>query len=188
LDQAAPVAQSEEPNKYVIGGVALNGEGMDTERLSFDGDLNKEEKQFNSRRTEKKQAIGKKGKGKFAPEAVSDIINEEDSLQDDEMQIFTVVEIPPEFLGGQDSLYIYLQKNLNYPDSAKASGIHGTVYVSFIVNETGQVEQPKIERGIGGGCDEAALKVVKSMPDWIPGMQRRKPVKVQMVLPIKFKL
>jgi len=188
LDQASPIAESEEPNKYVIGGVALNGEGMDTERLSFDGDLNQEEKQLNSKRSEKKQAKGKKGKGKFAAEAVSEIIIEEDSLQDDEVLMFTVVEIPPEFPGGPDSLNKYLQKSLKYPDSARVLGIQGTVYVSFIVNKTGQVEQSMIERGIGGGCDEAALKLVQSMPYWIPGKLRSKDVNVRMVLPIKFKL
>ena len=67
-------------------------------------------------------------------------------------------------------------------------GIQGTVYVSFVVKKSGTVDNAYILRGIGGGCDEEALKVVKSMPDWIPGEQKGKPVNVQMALPIKFKL
>ncbi len=188
MEQPSVAGSSEEPTEYVIGGVAFNGEGMNTERLSIDEDQISEEKQFNAKALGMKQAAAKKGRSKFSAETVSDSIIEEDSLQNADKQVFLVVEQPPIFPGGDEVLHKYLQENLIYPDSAIAAGIQGRVYISFIVNKTGKIEDAKVERGIGGGCDEVALQLVKSMPDWIPGEQRRKPVNVQFVMPIEFKL
>ena len=82
----------------------------------------------------------------------------------------------------------FLQDNIKYPIMAKESGIQGTVYVTFVVERSGAVTDVKILRGIGGGCDEEALRVVKNMPKWEPGKQRGKPVRVQFNMPIKFTL
>jgi protein TonB len=82
----------------------------------------------------------------------------------------------------------FLQDNIKYPIIAKESGIQGTVYVTFVVERSGAVTDVKILRGIGGGCDEEALRVVKNMPRWEPGTQRGKPVRVQFNMPIKFTL
>jgi len=71
---------------------------------------------------------------------------------------------------------------------ARESGIQGTVYVTFVVERNGNVTDVKILRGIGGGCDEEALRVVQNMPKWEPGKQRGKPVRVQFNMPIKFTL
>ena len=188
MEQPSVAGSSEEPTEYVIGSIALNGKGTNTERLSFDENLESEKEQFNSKALGTKPAAAKKGKSRFSAESVSDNMVKEDSLQDEYKQVFTVVEKLPEFPGGLDSLDIFLQQNLIYPDSAIAAGIQGTVYISFVVNESGKIEDAKVERGIGGGCDEEALQLVKSMPDWIPGEQRRKPVNVQFVMPIEFKL
>jgi periplasmic protein TonB len=106
----------------------------------------------------------------------------------EEPTIFKVVEEFPSFPGGLASLQKYLIDNLKYPKPAVEAGITGTVYVNFIVWADGSIRNAKIERGIGGGCDEAALRVVNDMPDWIPGKQRTVPVNVQMVLPVKFQL
>lgn len=108
-------------------------------------------------------------------------------VSDDEA-IFFVVEVQPEFPGGMDSMYAFIQKNLIYPEKAKAEGIEGRVFITFTIEKDGSVSNVKILRGIGGGCDEAAKEVIEKMPKWKPGTQRGKPVRVQFNLPIKFEL
>ena len=111
---------------------------------------------------------------------------EEEEVQ--EAEIFTVVESMPEFPGGQGKLMQYLAKNIEYPQIARESGIQGRVFVTFVVEKDGSVTDVRVLRGIGGGCDEEAVRVVKSMPKWVPGKQRGKPVRVQFNLPVKFTL
>lgn len=96
---------------------------------------------------------------------------------------YVVVEQMPEMIGGLASL----QKEIKYPQMARNAGIEGRVIIQFIVNEQGQVENPQIIRGIGGGCDEEALRAVK-LAQFKPGKQRGEPVRVQYSLPIVFKL
>jgi len=103
-------------------------------------------------------------------------------------QIFDVVENPPEPAGGFEGWNKYLSSNLKYPTQARRMGIEGTVYVVFVVNTDGSIQDVDILRGIGGGCDEEAIRVVKAAPKWTPGRQRGRPVRVKMRLPIRFKL
>jgi protein TonB len=105
-----------------------------------------------------------------------------------EEQIFTIVEEMPMFPGGEAALLKYLGSNIKYPAIAKDAGIQGTVFVTFVVDEAGSVKDVRVLRSIGGGCDEEAIRVVKSMPRWSPGKQRGKSVKVQYNLPIRFTL
>ncbi|MGY6521321.1 MAG: energy transducer TonB, partial [Mongoliitalea sp.] len=105
-----------------------------------------------------------------------------------EPEIFDLVEDAPEFVGGMDALNAFLSANLKYPQQAKDAGIEGTVYVMFEVHADGKVKNHELLRGIGGGCDEEALRVVQLLPDWIPGKQKGEAVAVRMRLPIKFKL
>jgi len=113
-------------------------------------------------------------------------VEEEESS--DETQIFAVVESMPEFPGGEAALYKYLAENIKYPQMAKESGIQGRVFVTFVVEKDGSVTDVRVLRGIGGGCDEEAIRVVKNMPRWTPGKQRGKAVRVQYNLPVKFTL
>lgn len=103
-----------------------------------------------------------------------------------EEEIFTIVETMPSFPGGEAALFKYLQQNVKYPQMAKDAGITGRVFVSFVIDKSGNVTDTKILRGIGGGCDEEALRVVKAMPDWSPGKQRGRSVNVEYRLPINF--
>lgn len=103
-------------------------------------------------------------------------------------EIFDVVEDSPEFKGGMPEWSKFLSSTLHYPDQAKRMGIEGTVYVVFEIQKDGRVTNPVILRGIGGGCDEEALRVIRQSPDWIPGKQRGREVAVRMRLPIRFKL
>ncbi|MFO7614745.1 MAG: energy transducer TonB [Bacteroidales bacterium] len=112
-------------------------------------------------------------------------IEEED---DSEGIIFMVVESMPEFPGGEANLYKFLAENIKYPQMAKESGIQGRVFVTFVVERDGSVTDVRVIRGIGGGCDEEAIRVVKNMPKWTPGKQRGKAVRVQYNLPVKFTL
>jgi protein TonB len=106
----------------------------------------------------------------------------------EEEQIFLVVENMPEFPGGEASMYKFIGKNIEYPRMAKESGISGRVFVTFVVERDGSVTDVQILRGIGGGCDEEAVRVIKKMPKWSAGKQRGKPVRVQYRMPIKFTL
>jgi protein TonB len=105
-----------------------------------------------------------------------------------EMEIFTVVESMPSFPGGDAARMKFLQENIKYPQMARESGIQGTVYVTFVVEPNGKVSDVRVLRGIGGGCDEEAVRVIQSMPKWEAGKQRGKAVRVQFNMPIKFTL
>lgn len=105
----------------------------------------------------------------------------QEDFEEPEDGFFILVEQMPELIGGLESL----QRNVRYPDRALRANIQGRVYVQFIVNERGEVENPRVIRGIGGGCDEEALRVV-SQAKFKPGMQRGRPVRVQYNLPVIF--
>jgi protein TonB len=103
-----------------------------------------------------------------------------------EKTIFQVVEDMPHFKGGEVALMKYLSAHIQYPEMAKEIGVQGTVFVKFVVEPDGSIDQVEIIRGIGGGCDKEAMRVVKSMPKWVPGKQRGKPVRVFFNIPVKF--
>mgnify|MGYP000625083876 CR=1 FL=1 len=103
-------------------------------------------------------------------------------------KIFSVVEQMPQFPGGETKLYEFISKKMKYPSQAKESGVQGKVYVQFVVNTKGEITNAKVIRGIGSGCDQEALRIVKMMPKWKPGIQRGKPVNVKFILPFNFSL
>lgn len=106
-----------------------------------------------------------------------------ESKKEDEEDFFVAVEQMPELIGGLAKL----QGSIQYPDMARKAGIEGRVIVQFIVTENGTVENPRVIRGIGGGCDEEALKAVRQA-HFKPGRQRGKAVRVQYSLPVVFRL
>jgi TonB family protein len=97
-------------------------------------------------------------------------------------------DVMPEFPGGTEKLLEYLKVSIKYPEEAKTKGIKGRVFVQFIVSNTGKIKDVKIARGVHKLLDEEAIRVVKTMPDWKPGLQDGKPVDVQMSIPINFAL
>ena len=105
-----------------------------------------------------------------------------------EQEIFKIVEEMPSYPGGEQKLMEYVAKNIKYPQIARETGIQGRVYVNFVVEPDGSVSNVSVLRGIGGGCDEEAIRVVTNMPKWKPGKQRGKAVRVQYMLPVNFKL
>jgi TonB family protein len=101
---------------------------------------------------------------------------------------FLVVESQPAPSEGLNAFYHYIQENLKYPELAKKEGIQGKVFVEFIVDETGRFIEVKAVKGIGAGCDEEAVRVIKKAPKWIPAKINNEPVKVKMILPVTYKL
>jgi len=133
--------------------------------------------------------------GKTTNEAV--VVTEEVAVEtkvevidvpEEKKEVFTIVEEMPSFPGGEAERNKFLATNIVYPQQATENGIQGTVYVSFVVDSKGNVTDVKVLRGIGGGCDEEALRVVKMMPQWHPGKQNGKQVRVLFNMPIYFKL
>ena len=103
-------------------------------------------------------------------------------------EIFTIVEEQPSPQGGLQAFYKYVGENLQYPAQARRMGIEGRVFVQFVVEKDGSLTDIQAVKGIGGGCDQEAIRVISEAPKWKPGKQRGRPVRVRMVLPIMFKL
>lgn len=102
--------------------------------------------------------------------------------------IYQIVDEMPQYPGGEKAMMEYVAKNVKYPQEAKDKEIQGRVFVGFIVEKDGSVNEVKVLRGIGGGCDEEAVRVVSSMPKWKPGIKDGKPVRVSYMMPLNFKL
>ena len=94
----------------------------------------------------------------------------------------------PVFPGGEMKMYEFLGMNVRYPQRAIKDGYSGTVYVRFVVEPDGTITNIEIAKGVGGGCSEEAMRVVKMMPNWIPGEAFGKKVRVTYTLPINFRL
>lgn len=109
---------------------------------------------------------------------------EEESSQ----EIFTVVETPPEFPGGQVALFKWINSAIKYPIVAQENGIQGRVSCAFVVNRDGSIVDAEVIRGVDPALDKEALRVINSMPKWTPGKQRGKPVRVKFTLPVTFRL
>ncbi len=97
-------------------------------------------------------------------------------------------EAMPEFNGGTKALFSYFQSNIKYPEKAKRAGISGKVLIEFVVKKDGSISNAKLVKGIDEECDLEAIRVIKEMPLWNPGMSEDKPLDVKMILPISFKL
>jgi len=102
--------------------------------------------------------------------------------------VYVAVEVQPNPPGGMAGWNRYLSENLRYPENAEENGIEGTVIVAFVVDVDGSITNIEILKGIGGGCDEEAIRIVKGAPKWTPGTQNGVPMRTQMRLPLKFKL
>ena len=103
-------------------------------------------------------------------------------------QIETFIEVMPEFPGGETARSKFIGDNLLFPESARNNNIEGRVVAQFIVRNTGIIDSIKILRGIGGGCDEEVIRIIKLMPEWKPAFQNGKAVSVKFILPVNFVL
>ena len=107
---------------------------------------------------------------------------------DEPEKIFEVVEQPPSYPGGDAALMEYLNNNISYPAIAQEMNIQGKVTCSFVVGKDGSIQDVRVERSVDGSLDKEAVRVIKSMPRWIPGRQGGNAVKVKYYLPVSFRL
>ena len=120
---------------------------------------------------------------------VEEIVTTEEPVEEEPVdKIFEIVEEEATPQGGLEAFYRYLGKNIEYPRQAKRMGVSGRVYIRFVVNKDGSLTDMEVIRGIGAGCDEEALRVLKGAPKWKPAKQRGRPVRQRMVIPVKFTL
>lgn len=118
-----------------------------------------------------------------------DIIYDKIDIIDEPIEDAPIVrfaEKMPEFIGGVDALYAFLQKNLEYPQSARDNNVQGTVLIEFVVERNGNVSNVKVVAPLFPACDQEAIRVVQMLPKWKPGEQMGKAVRVYYNLPIKF--
>jgi len=116
------------------------------------------------------------------------IVAIEEEAEEAEAQVFFIVENMPEFPGGDLELRKHIAQNVQYPEIAKENGIQGRVFIQFVVNQKGEIEQVKVVRGVDPALDKEAIRVISSLPKWKPGSQRGKPVRVSFTVPINFQL
>lgn len=122
-------------------------------------------------------------------DAIEVIVYDDPEDEEDADHIWEgIIEEQPAPVGGMSAFKQFLKKNLKYPNQARRMGIEGKVFVQFIVDRDGSLNDIKVLKGIGVGCDEEAVRVLKKHPKWSPGKQRGRPVKVRIVIPIFFKL
>lgn len=126
-----------------------------------------------------------------------------DIKEDNSEQVYMVVDQFPLFSGcnysemdslaemkvcSDEKIIDFVSSNITYPRKARKKGIQGIVYVRFVINSEGLVRDEQIAKGIGGGCDEVVLKMVRSFPKWVPGKLDGKPVAVMYTLPVTFSI
>lgn len=114
------------------------------------------------------------------------------TIQEEELanenEIYTHVEEPPYYPGGDMARVQFLKDNIKYPDKARLKHIQGTVWLTFTIELDGSISNIRVIHGIGGGCEEETIRVLKIMPKWHPGKQDGRPVRVKYNMPIKFTL
>ena len=130
----------------------------------------------------------KKKKG-IASAAVSTDNTNTVKIEKDKEGVYSKAETMPEYPGGDAALSKFVENNITYPQNAVDQNTEGTVNVSFVVDEKGKVVNPVATgKTAGNGLDEEAVKIIKQMPAWKPGMVKGKPVKTRLLLPVTFKL
>lgn len=118
---------------------------------------------------------------------VNMIFDETDESGDDD-EVYGAVDVMPEYFGGVNAMFDFIQKNVKYPESAKKKGIEGRVFVQFVVEKDGSLSSFQVLRGVNDELNDEAIRVLKMMPKWKPGMKDGKPVRVQYTMPFKFQL
>lgn len=119
---------------------------------------------------------------------VQQIVIQAEEPKEEVEEIFTIVEDPAAPIGGMTAFYKYVGDKIKYPPQARRMGVEGRVFVEFVIDKDGSIQEVRAVKGIGAGCDEEAVRILQTAPKWKPGKQRGKPVKQRMVLPITFKL
>jgi protein TonB len=135
---------------------------------------------------ESKEAISNVTFDKGTDDVAAPVATVNNQITEESDQPFVIVEQMPQFPGGENEMVKFIHNNLRYPPLAAENGISGTVIVNFVVDRDGKIGRIKVVRGIGGGCDEEAIRVLVKMPTWSPGKQGGKTVLVSYTVPFKF--
>ena len=188
---------STQPIEYYIGGVIVYDKANDKLGLtSFSAKSNtlSEKGSQNKRMDVIPQTTASGSKQEMNDELMEDNVDptqsdfENETKLIDENHFFSMGNEVPQYPGGYEALIEYLNSNLNYPKEARDQGIQGQLVISFIIEKNGELSSASIIHGIGGGCDEEALRVIKLMPDWQPAYKEGSPKRVLFNMPITFKL
>lgn len=115
-------------------------------------------------------------------------LEKEVRLDFSKQKVYDIVDVMPVYPDGEHELMDYIANKVEYPQEAVERGVEGRVFVKFIVEPDGSISNAKIIRGIGYGCDEEAIRVIESLPNWEPGRRRNEVVRVAMTVPVNFKL
>jgi len=137
---------------------------------------------------ETKAAVSNVAFDKGTDDVAAPVATVNNQITEETEQAFVIVEQMPQFPGGEIEMMKFIKNNLRYPAMATEMGVSGTVIVNFVVDRDGKITRIKVVRGIGGGCDEEAVRVLSKMPSWSPGKQGGKPVLVSYTVPFKFML
>lgn len=177
--EAVTIKEVDKPRKAYLNGTMIIAEDSES---SYDWDAHADRKA-------EKQAK-KAEEARLAAEKESEAKAETERKAKEEATIYepTLVDKEPEFTGGKDKMMEFIKINLKYPEFEKNNAIEGTVYVSFVVDHYGKISDIKIVRSISKGLDDEVIRLLKLMPDWMPGRKDGKTAKVRMTLPITFKL
>ncbi|MBP3750122.1 MAG: energy transducer TonB, partial [Prevotella sp.] len=116
------------------------------------------------------------------------IVQEAEKPKEEETKVFDVVEQMPSFPGGMGALMQYLSSHIKYPVVAEENGIQGRVICTFIVERDGSITDTRVARSVDTSLDKEAVRVINSMPRWIPGKQNGSACRVKFTLPVTFKL
>jgi hypothetical protein len=106
---------------------------------------------------------------------------------EEDTTIYSIPEIAPIYPGGEKAMYNYIQLSITDSMRNNPNGIEGNIYVQFVIEKDGSITQTKVLRGIGGGLDEEAIRIVEEMPEWAPGMVQEKPVRMTYIIPIRIR-
>lgn len=185
--------QMPEPEEVVAPEEVANQQRV-TELLIVEDDKLEEDKQVKNTEEvlENEAAAGAlditEGTNDLNKTIIKDEVIAEPKVEDEQPMNIAMVEQKPEFPGGEAAMYKYLGDNIVYPSAASEEGIQGRVVVEFVVGKDGSITNVKVVRPRHPALDKEAVRVIKSMPKWIPGRNNGQPVKVTYTLPVTFKL
>lgn len=185
--------QMPEPEEVVAPEEVANQQRV-TELLIVEDDKLEEDKQVKNTEEvlENEAAAGAlditEGTNDLNKTIIKDEVIAEPKVEDEQPMNIAMVEQKPEFPGGEAAMYKYLGDNIVYPSAASEVGIQGRVVVEFVVGKDGSITNVKVVRPRHPALDKEAVRVIKSMPKWIPGRNNGQPVKVTYTLPVTFKL
>lgn len=180
VEQIAPPPQLKSTIKFTAPVIKKDEEVADEDELKSQDDLNESKVQIS--------IADVKGNNELEGADIADLQEVITQAPEEKEEPYTMVEQMPQYPGGVQELMKFISKNLRYPAIAQENGIQGRVILRFVVSASGKVEDVQVLRSLDPYCDKEAVRVVQSMPQWIPGKQNGRNVPVYYTLPVVFRL